>query len=62
MKATERTAEEEWENVKTKVFKGGVPKYMNDLVMNGFKESESESEKFEKLAAVMIMLKIKFGK
>ncbi len=48
-----------WEQVKIKAFKGQCPDRINNLMHKAFEESEDESEKWEKLAFVMNLIKQK---
>ena len=57
----EKTPEEEWNRVKVLIFKGNPPPEIEKIINDGFKESENESEKWEKLAAFYNMIKKKFG-
>lgn len=53
------TPEQQWDNIKNKLFINGVPKSIDDVVKNGFKDSEDESEKWEKLHMVLKEIKSK---
>lgn len=55
----EETPEKQWEAVKAKIFKNGTPENLEKIVQDGFKESKSESEKWDKLALVLGMIKQK---
>ena len=57
----EKTPEEEWNRVKVLIFRGNTPPEIEKIINDGFKESENESEKWEKLAAFYNMIKKKFG-
>lgn len=59
MEGLEKTPEQQWEKVKQIVFVGECPKEIDDLVKKGFAESIDDSEKWGKLAIVMLMLKTK---
>ena len=55
-----KTPEEQWDEVKNKIFKKGVPKDIEELMKKGFDESEDESEKQFKLLAFIAMIKHKY--
>ena len=55
------TPEHQWDKVKNLIFKGAVPKEIEEVMQQGFKESDSEGEKWVKLSAFMIMMKNRFG-
>ena len=53
------TPEQQWDKVKSLIFKGKTPKGIEELMQQGFKESKSEKEKWIKLSTFMIMIKLK---
>jgi hypothetical protein len=55
------TPEKQWDKVKKLLFKEEVPESIEELMKKGFKESLSESEKWERLSIFLIMIKGKFG-
>ena len=51
------TPEEQWNKAKKVIFKGEVPDIVEKLIKKGFAESESESEKWDKLLVFMTEIK-----
>jgi len=56
------TPEKQWDKVKKLMFKDEAPKNIEDIMQKGFKESYSESEKWNKLITFMEMVKKKYEK
>lgn len=55
------TPEEAWIKVKDTVFKGQVPKSLDVLMNDAFKDSEDESEKWLKLGILLKKLQDKIN-
>lgn len=55
------TPEIQWNKAKKLIFKGETPIEIEELMQKGFKESLSESEKWERLSIFLIMIKQRFG-
>ena len=55
------TPEEQWEKAKKVIFKNGTPDVVEKLLKKGFAESESESEKWDKLLVFMTEIKRVFN-
>ena len=54
----EKTPEQNWDDIKSKLFKNGVvDSVFDESVKRGFRESVSENEKWQRLAIVLMMFK-----
>ena len=54
------TPEEQWSKISKCIFKNEVPYIVEELIKKGFAESESESEKWDKLLVFMTEIKKRF--
>ena len=56
-----KTPEQNWDYIKVKIFKSGVPEHIDTLVKDGFKNAVLESEKWELLGIFIVTVKERFS-